>query len=201
MFHTLKASSTLSGLNVSLREGTVFSENMSINNSGLVFNASGETAEKKQETHMNYDELSVNTIFKSNNNDVVTIENKLDKIGLSQTYSYTRSGILYRDGLEAFADGTILLQQTKDGGSNHRMFVTPSELNISTSNFSVANKGSVAVEGLGVTLNTSTSGLFLRGDMISLDSGGLLNKYLKVQIYDEVNNVYVPYVIPLMSAP
>ncbi len=76
--------------------------------------------------------------------------------------------------------------------------LTNSQLNVSTSNFSLVNKGTVAIEGNGLHLNTSSRGLSLSGsDIINTSSGGYVNKFLRVYIYEDEQ--YKPYNIPLMN--
>lgn len=200
LFHDIYASSNLSGLNVILRDGIISADNMSLSKNSLIFKEKDETIENKQEILIKSTGATVTQIYKSNNNEIVTIENNLDSIGLRTSYQYTRNNIFHDDGTYIGVAGTFHLRNTDDEGRQHTLFMNPSELNVSTTHFSFMNKGSVSVEGMGVTLNTSSSGLRLKGDMINTSTGGYINKYLKVFIYDEVTNSFLPYNIPLMSA-
>jgi hypothetical protein len=195
-FHTLKASAALSGLNVSLREGTVYADNMSLNKNQLVFKdvTSGISRESiQQHTGIFYNQQS------SFLNTVTTIDHRFNEYGID--LSITNFSNVSRVNETDIGLGSMILLKTDEDDTRHRMTINPKEVNVSTSNFSVINTGSVAIEGKGVTINTNVSGLSLRGDLISTETGGFINQYLKVQIYDNASSMYRSYVIPLMSPP
>jgi hypothetical protein len=76
--------------------------------------------------------------------------------------------------------------------------LTESQLNVSTSNFSLVNTGAFSLESNGLHLMTNASGLSLSGtDIMNTSAGGYVNKFLKVYIYEE--GQYKPYNIPLLS--
>jgi len=202
-FHEIFSSSNLSGINVQLKNGTVYADNMSLNKQRLFFNEQ-ETYDTKQETVIDTSGISHIRTFRSDNQDLVTVESTLDDGGLQQSYTYSRGNVSYDNGLDLFPAGSIFMHQDENE-VRKALLLDPSELNVSTTTFTLSNQGDLLVEsntslhlkGDSVRI-VSESGLQLKGDMITTTTGGYINKYLKVQICNALG-VYEQYQIPLMN--
>ncbi len=202
-FHEIFSSSNLSGLNVNLKHGTLYAENMSLDSQRLFFNKQ-ETSETNQVTVIDTSGISHIRTFRSDNEDLVTVESTLDDDGLQQSYTYTRDNVSYDNGLDLFPAGSIFMYQNENEVSN-ALELDPSALNVSTTKFTLSNQGdlleesntSLHLKGDSVRI-VSESGLQLKGDMITTTTGGYINKYLKVQICNALG-VYEQYQIPLMN--
>jgi hypothetical protein len=208
-FHTLKASSNLSGLNVSLRDGTIYAGDMTLNKTQLNFKDEIIRDFYKRDGTIEEHEDQIRELqIKSEGiaymhdytfmNTSIQIENTLDEYGMDLLRKNVTNNVTRIDR-SFIGVGDLAFETTDASDIRHSMFVNPKKMEIFTPTFSLTNTGSIAVEGKGVTINTNASGLSLKGDMISADTGGYINKYLKVQIYDE--GEYKDFVIPLMSAP
>lgn len=199
-FHEIFSSSNLSGLNVNLKHGALYAENMSLDSQRLFFN----NQDTNQVTVIDTSGVSHIRTFRSNNQDLVTVESTLDDGGLQQSYTYSRGNVSYDNGLDLFPAGSIFMYQNENEVSN-ALELDPSALNVSTTTFTLSNQGDLLVEsntslhlkGDSVRI-VSESGLQLKGDMITTTTGGYINKYLKVQICNALG-VYEQYQIPLMN--
>jgi len=193
-FHNIYSSSNLSGINVLLKEGAVSADNMSLNKNSLIFR--DETIGSKTEVDYRGVLFTKDYTFLET---VTTIENKMNEFGLNLSLTNRRNNIDHLS--DSFIGmGDLHFLQTDEDATRHSVIFNPKEMNVSTTQFSFMNKGSVSIEGAGLTLNASSEGLKLKGDMINTSTGGYINKYLKVHIYDENTSSYLPYNIPLMSA-
>lgn len=199
-FHEIFSSSNLSGLNVNLKHGALYAENMSLDSQRLFFN----NQDTNQVTVIDTSGVSHIRTFQSDNSDLVTVESTLNNMGLLQSYNYSRGNVSYEDGLDLFSSGVIFMHQNENEVRNE-LELTPSNLNVSTTTFTLSNQGDLLVEsntslhlkGDSVRI-VSESGLQLKGDMITTTTGGYINKYLKVQICNALG-VYEQYQIPLMN--
>jgi hypothetical protein len=202
-FHEIFSSSNLSGLNVNLKRGALYAENMSLNSQRLFFNEQ-ETPDSKQETRIDTTGISHLQIFRSDNQDLVTVESTLNNMGLIQSYNYSRDNVSYDNGLGLDPAGLIVMHQNENEVVN-RLLLDPRSLNVSTTTFTLSNRGDVLVnsntslqlKGDSVQI-VSESVLQLKGDMITTTTGGYINKYLKVQICN-ASGIYEQYQIPLMN--
>jgi hypothetical protein len=216
-FHTIKSSRSLSGINVSLRDGTIYADNMSLNNTHLNFrdeldsvfrykrNTSVGTVTEEEHLDKTRDlRIQTEGIFYSEDytfNDLsAKIENVIDGFGmmLSRTDDMNHENRKFETYL---GTGAMGLEITEEDDKRHWMVVNPKVVQTDTPEFSIKNySGSIVMDGKGVSIDTNASGLYLKGEnMISLDTGGYINKYLSVVIYDNASSMYKPFLIPLMN--
>ena len=220
VFHTIKSSAELSGINVSLRDGTIYADNMSLNNTQLIFKNEESrifTNTRKigpQETENHEGQkrkLQVNSdgIFYTHdyiltdgeNNATAQVRNVVDEFGIdfslmSDINNQSRKNTTY------IGMGAMQLEMRGTDDKYHWMTMDPKLLATSTPNFLIRNSdGSTTIEGKGVTINTNASGLSLKGEpgMITEVSAGFNNRYLKITIYDNASSMYKDFVVPLMN--
>jgi len=217
-FHTIKASAALSGINVSLRDGAIFAENMSLSKLSLEFKeekdqvfhfkrntpAGTETVVEHLETTLDL-RLNKNGLFYGEDYKINDFTGKMetflgpfgmrfsrmnDVLNVSRTYE-TYIGI-----------GAMAFEMTELDDKRHWLEIDPTKLTTETAEFAIKNiTGSLVIDGKkGVTIETNASSLYLKGNnMLTLETGGFNNMYLSIEVYDNASSEYKPFLIPLMS--
>jgi hypothetical protein len=201
-------SSNLSGLIIGLKNGALYTDNMSLNNQRLLFDE--VTSQDQKSTQVDTTGISHSRVF-NNGSDKRFLN--LNQFGLSQSTHYSMGNMSHVDSMSLLPGGSLFVEQFEEGVRKNTLTLEPSLLNVSTTRFTLSNSGDLwlqSSQNVSIQSNASLqlhansvrivsdTGLQLCGDMINTTSGGYVNKFLKVQICN-ASGVYEHYQIPLMN--
>jgi hypothetical protein len=207
-FHEMFCSSNLSGLIIGLKNGALYTDNMSLNNQRLLFDE--VTSQDQKSTQVDTTGISHSRVF-NNGSDKRFLN--LNQFGLSQSTHYSMGNMSHVDSMSLLPGGSLFVEQFEEGVRKNTLTLEPSLLNVSTTRFTLSNSGDLwlqSSQNVSIQSNASLqlhansvrivsdTGLQLCGDMINTTSGGYVNKFLKVQICN-ASGVYEHYQIPLMN--
>ncbi len=130
------SSSNLSGLNIGLKNGAVYADNMSLNNQRLLFDE--VTSQDQKSMQVDTTGISHSRVF-NNGSDKRFLN--LNQFGLSQSTHYSMGNMSHVDSMSLLPGGSLLVEQFEEGVRKNTLTLEPSLLNVSTTRFTLSNSG------------------------------------------------------------